>query len=65
MVKVRGMIMFEHSICNYCEHSADYGESVEYIYCEIGNRKKLVKKKQRCKKWVAWKYGYNRDTIST
>ena len=35
--------------CENCKHGQDYGDSVEYIWCEkIGARKKSVKKKDRC-----------------
>lgn len=35
--------------CNDCEYGVDYGDSVEYIYCEKGKRKKTVKKINTCK----------------
>lgn len=35
--------------CKNCKHGVDYGDSVEYIYCEKGKRKKDVKKIDVCK----------------
>jgi hypothetical protein len=37
--------------CETCQYSEDYGESVEYIVCEIGKRKKYVRKCKLCEKW--------------
>lgn len=37
--------------CKTCKHGVDYGDSVDYIYCEKGNRKKTVLKTDACKDW--------------
>ena len=37
--------------CKNCKHGIDYGESVDYIYCEKGKRKKSVLKTDLCDKW--------------
>lgn len=40
-----------NKICKGCKYGMDYGESVEYIYCEISKRRKIVKKTGSCKDW--------------
>ena len=37
--------------CKNCKHGVDYGESVKYIYCEKGKRRKTVEKTYSCKDW--------------
>lgn len=37
--------------CKNCKHGVDYGDSVDYIYCQKGKRKKSVLKTDSCNSW--------------
>ena len=51
---IRGIYMRECN-CENCKYGVDYGDSVEYIYCEKG-RKKDVKKTDVCNDHAAAEY---------
>ena len=37
------------NVCKNCKYGIDYGDSVDYIYCEKNKIKKSVKKLDTCK----------------
>lgn len=39
--------------CKSCKYGIDYGDSVEFIYCEKGKRRKTVKKTDICKDYLS------------
>ena len=46
--------MMLNTVCENCKYGVDYGDSVDYIYCERGTRKKRkhgVMKLGRCDKF--------------
>ncbi len=48
MKNLSGEIVTGCENCENCKYGSDYGDSVEYIWCERKSRKKSIKKIDTC-----------------